>query len=369
MLSVVINNYNNGAYLREAMDSSLAQDDERVEVVVVDDGSTDESRAIIDSYGARVLAVFQENAGQGAALNAGFGASRGEAIIFLDSDDRLEPWAARSVRDALRAHPDAAKVHWPLHVIDGSGAATGELNHADVEPGDLAGRVLAGGPYSYRWAPTSGNAWRRDVLDQIMPVDERAFSHCADNYLSALAPLFGGVVVSDPLSCWRRHPANYTAARRPFDDRLREWVDRFDAILSATRYHAERLGLPFDQHQWLAESWYHRVDRAVEVIDALVAPRAPLVLVDEDEWGVDGLLRGHPCAPLPERGGMYAGRPADKKEARAALEHASRGSAAAVAIAWPAFWWLEYYDLGPALSARFADVIETPDVWLFLRRD
>ena len=68
-------------------------------MIVVDDGSTDDSRRVIESYGDRVTAIFQENGGQAAAFNTGFAASSGEIVIFLDADDLLAPDAVRrSVR-------------------------------------------------------------------------------------------------------------------------------------------------------------------------------------------------------------------------------------------------------------------------------
>src|SRR4051794_6220176 len=88
-VSVIINNYNYSAYLREAIDSALDQTYPHVEVVVVDDGSTDDSREIISKYGTKVIPVLQNNGGQGAAFNSGFAASRGEIVCFLDADDGL----------------------------------------------------------------------------------------------------------------------------------------------------------------------------------------------------------------------------------------------------------------------------------------
>src|SRR5215213_900396 len=91
LVSVIIDNYNYGRFLREAIDSALGQTYPRVEVIVVDDGSTDDSRAVIAAYGDRVVPVLKENGGQASAFNAGFAASRGELICFLDADDTFMP--------------------------------------------------------------------------------------------------------------------------------------------------------------------------------------------------------------------------------------------------------------------------------------
>src|SRR4051794_40007232 len=108
--SVIITNYNYGRWLGEAIDSALAQADAEVEVIVVDDGSTDDSPDVIASYDGHVHAVFQANAGQAAAINAGFAASRGDPVLFLDADDVLLPHAVARARSAL-ADGATAQVH------------------------------------------------------------------------------------------------------------------------------------------------------------------------------------------------------------------------------------------------------------------
>ncbi len=80
LASILINNYNYGRFLHEAIDSALSQTYPHTEVIVVDDGSTDNSREIIASYEDQIIPVLKENGGQASALNAGFAASRGEIV-------------------------------------------------------------------------------------------------------------------------------------------------------------------------------------------------------------------------------------------------------------------------------------------------
>src|SRR5262245_48637316 len=91
LVSILINNYNYAQFLREAIESALSQSYSHVEIIVVDDGSTDQSREIISSYGSRLTAVYKENGGQTSAFNAGVLASRGDILCFLDSDDYYYP--------------------------------------------------------------------------------------------------------------------------------------------------------------------------------------------------------------------------------------------------------------------------------------
>ena len=87
LITVIIGNYNYAHFLEQAIRSVLDQTYENVQLIVVDDGSTDHSRDIIHSFGDAVQAIFQENAGQGAAFNAGLALAQGDIICFLDSDD------------------------------------------------------------------------------------------------------------------------------------------------------------------------------------------------------------------------------------------------------------------------------------------
>ncbi len=90
-VSIIINNYNYGRFLAEAISSSLDQTYLKIEVIVVDDGSTDNSCDVISAYGTRIIPVLKQNGGQSSALNAGVDVSRGEVIFFLDSDDIFLP--------------------------------------------------------------------------------------------------------------------------------------------------------------------------------------------------------------------------------------------------------------------------------------
>src|SRR5437764_1069566 len=88
-VSVIINNYNYGRFLAEAIESALSQTLPATEVIVVDDGSTDNSPEVIGRYEGRIRSIMKSNGGQASALNAGFGASSGDVVIFLDADDVL----------------------------------------------------------------------------------------------------------------------------------------------------------------------------------------------------------------------------------------------------------------------------------------
>ena len=91
LVSVIINNFNYGRFLSECIKSALDQTYHSVEVVVVDDGSTDNSRNVIHDFAGKVIPVLKANGGQASAFNAGFASSRGGVVCFLDSDDFFAP--------------------------------------------------------------------------------------------------------------------------------------------------------------------------------------------------------------------------------------------------------------------------------------
>jgi len=117
LATVVIINYNYEKFVAAAIDSALEQSYQPLEVVVVDDGSTDGSRTIIAGYKNRVRTVLQNNGGQGAAYNAGWRAAHGEFVLFLDSDDVLTKDAIAKVVQAFEGN-EAVKVQFYLAQVD-----------------------------------------------------------------------------------------------------------------------------------------------------------------------------------------------------------------------------------------------------------
>ena len=255
LISIIINNYNYGRFLPAAIESALHQSYPAVEVIVVDDGSTDHSRAIIAGYGARVVPVLKANGGQASAFNAGFAQSHGDVIIFLDADDVLLPQTAQRVAAVFEANPDAAKVQYRMAVIDAAGALTGKIKpaaHLPLVSGDLRRQVLTF-PFDMTWMATSGNAFKAEVLHQIFPMPEADFRILADYYLAHLTPLFGQVIFLDEVGAYYRvHQANhYELATATLNlaqirqtilyaQRTHRYIQQFAAQLGLEQAHVER---------------------------------------------------------------------------------------------------------------------------------
>jgi glycosyltransferase involved in cell wall biosynthesis len=205
-ISVVIPNYNYGSFIGQAIDSALALDWPQVEVIVVDDGSTDDSRDVIARYAGRVVTILQENSGQAAACAAGFARAQGEVVIFLDSDDLLSPALAREIACVWRC--GVSKVQFQMKTIDEFGADLGTVfPQYPICPSaqDIRRWVLK--TSAYPTPPGSGNAYSRELLAKVFPLD--GLSTIADSYFLAAAPFLGDVLtVPKPLVSYRVHGRN-----------------------------------------------------------------------------------------------------------------------------------------------------------------
>ena len=127
LVSVVIPNYNYGRYLGEAIESVLAQSYPRRELIVVDDGSTDESETVLRRYGQRLRWVRQPHHGVATARNRGVQESRGTLLAFLDSDDVWFPTKLERQVARWLAEPSIGFVHCGAQVIDVNGRSVESL--------------------------------------------------------------------------------------------------------------------------------------------------------------------------------------------------------------------------------------------------
>lgn len=121
LFSVIIPTYNRASMVVEAVRSVLEQTIDGVEIVVVDDGSTDGTREALRPFADRIRYVYQENAGVAAARNRGIAESRGELLAFLDSDDSFAPRMLEQARTTFERHPDVGAVFTAEIEVDSEG--------------------------------------------------------------------------------------------------------------------------------------------------------------------------------------------------------------------------------------------------------
>ncbi len=126
MVSVVIPTHNRARIIGAAIASVLRGSHQKLEVVVVDDGSTDDTRSVVERYGPRVRYLYQPNAGVSAARNLGFANARGEFIALLDSDDAFLPWKLEAQVRLLKTNPEVGMVWTDMTAITPDGSIVEE---------------------------------------------------------------------------------------------------------------------------------------------------------------------------------------------------------------------------------------------------
>jgi glycosyltransferase involved in cell wall biosynthesis len=203
LVSIVVLNYNYAAFVGDAIRSALAQTYPSVEVVVVDNGSTDDSLRVIESFGDRVDVVrVAHNIGQGEGYNAGFAAAHGEWIVWLDADDVLDADAIATCMALVR--PGTAKVQYPLRCIDHAGnRLPGTLPYLRHQ-GDVLPLIRLFGHYG--GPPGSGNLYRMTAIRAYFPVDPQDWPIGTDTVPFITAPFHGSVAdTGRALGSYRLH--------------------------------------------------------------------------------------------------------------------------------------------------------------------
>ena len=239
-VSVVITCYNYAAYVAQSIDSALGQSHPALEIIVVDDGSSDDSLAVIRRYADRVHVVAQPNTGQIVATNRAYALTRGDIVMFLDADDLLAAGAIAAVVGQWR--PGVVKAQYELDVIDQRGERLGR-RFCNYAPGYDGAAIRAEFQRfgSYLWPVTSGNAYGRGFLSQLMPLEAKG----PDGPLNTVAPLYGEVlVIHRVLGFYRLHgnnQSNHGTTSASLGLRFTKQVDmRMGEIHYLTRHAALR---------------------------------------------------------------------------------------------------------------------------------
>lgn len=258
--SVVIDNHNYGRYLRQAIESVLSQDVPKrdFELVVVDDGSTDDSRDILASYGSRLRAVLQPQQGQATAFNRGFSEARGEVVCLLDSDDVWKPGKLAAVLPLFDDPKVGAAQHW----LEDADAALDSLPQSFPRwPARYTLEDFLRGETHF--TATSGLAYRRDLLQRALPIPPELFYYL-DDFLTVRV-LFEAELANIPkvLGAHRVHGGNWCAGGYE-DARKLETDFRMRGIFGA---HLKR---------WLSEDGKSLSPRYLELQDLEVFRRRVL---------------------------------------------------------------------------------------------
>jgi len=211
LASIIINNYNYGRFLPGAIDSALNQTYHNVEVIVVDDGSTDNSREVIESYGDQLIPVLKKNGGQASAFNAGFAASKGEVVCILDSDDIFLPEKVAEVMNIFAQYPD---IGWCFHSLIWADINNNTLSGGRHEAGpsrecDFRVDMREKGKLPLHTPATSALCFRHSLLQQLLPMPEGQSISIGDHYLKFMASaLSKGFYLDKELTLQKVHDNN-----------------------------------------------------------------------------------------------------------------------------------------------------------------
>jgi len=249
LVSALIDTYNQGHFFEQALVSVLDQglSPSELEIVVVDDGSTDNTPAIVQKFLPRVRYIRKKNGGQASAFNAAIPEAHAPIVAFLDADDWWAPGKLRAVLDTFERNPGIAAVgHGYFEAVDGApvqnyvvpeSTCLVDLSSVDRAVQAFAGRFFLG---------TSRLAVRRAVLERIGPLPEQLV-FCADTPILTLSLALGGAILLDqPLCYYRLHGNNLFAFDRADITKLRKKYELYSLLLDLFPKRLAEFGVPSD---------------------------------------------------------------------------------------------------------------------------
>ena len=274
LVSFVIPACNQDAFVGRAIDSTLAQTHTPVEVIVIDDGSTDGTAAVLAEYKARpnVTIIRQANAGVAAARNRGLASSRGEFVCFLDADDFLAPTFSARLAAVLLDQPRAGFAFCEIQRVDRFGEPADALSVAASRTrltGDILDSLILG-----EFFTSSSTLVRRAVLDAVGNFDPSLGGHADyELWLRIIAAGHEAAFVTDRLASYRLHPAAMS------HDVARMRASRVQALQRVASRWPERVAAALADAQ----------DAAAELIsaNARMSGRWPRAAASPDDRGVE----------------------------------------------------------------------------------
>lgn len=209
-VTVVIPTYNTAAFIKEAVDSVLAQTYPDVRLIIVDDGSTDNTRELLAPYGDRLTYLHKPNGGFASALNTGIRHSDSEFVAWLSADDVFLPEKTRLQMEQLSANRSFSISHTAFHEIDAHGKI---LSTVRVSPG-YAEHVTISSLLRRCYVNGSTCLFRRECFEQAGYFDESLGVASDWEMWMRLARRFHFGYLPQPLVLYRKHEVNMTQARR-----------------------------------------------------------------------------------------------------------------------------------------------------------
>jgi glycosyltransferase involved in cell wall biosynthesis len=221
-VSVLINNYNYGRFLEYCLSSVARQTRPVDEIIIYDDGSTDESAAVLEPWRSKATVISQPNFGlapgfnQANAINQAFSASTGDIICLLDADDAFLPRKVERVTSVFARAPETVMVQHPFAEIDATGRRTG-IRRPLLKRVDPKNYIPRTHNFLNLFTQTSGLAFRREYLQKVLPLaPDELDTVWPDVRLSRQAIFHGGI------HTLRAYQGEYRVHGKNDSDKLRD---------------------------------------------------------------------------------------------------------------------------------------------------
>ncbi len=366
-VTIAIPTFNRAQLLSNALNSALAQDHPNLDIVVLDNASTDKTASVVKTVGDdRVRHVrHRENTGLVRNFNYAIEHNASEYLVILQDDDILEPsFVSRSLA-AFEQHPSAALSFSDTTNID----VAGQPLPATADPFDFDGGLIDGHHYLRR--VVAGENLVINVSNVVMRASALADVGAFDaphstitinsNLYFRLAARFDFVHVSEPLVQIRKHAGADHLQRETDTAPLAMLAERGDAAIHLL---GSDFGADEANRKWLTERMAHlsmrrsettaalvpdltlahndRRAMALEELAAISKPGDIIVLADNDEFD-SRPLADRQVLPFLEHDGYYWGPPENSEAAIAELQRMRNQGATFFCFAWPTFWWYDYY--------------------------
>lgn len=237
LVSVVIAAFNHGDYLPQAIESVLSQDYPLVELILVDDGSTDNTPAVLDRYKESARAIRQRNAGQSCALNRGWAEARGEILAYLGSDDVLERTAVSRAVALLQAAPGVALTYCDYLLIDPASHPIRQMSNGDYDRRSLVAELVC--------YPGPGAFFRRSGYAQAGPWNETLRQIPDFDFFLRLSHAGTFVRIPEVLARYRVHEGSQSFAQ--------VGIERAEEPVKVMRAYFASLPAGAEEAAWLAE--------------------------------------------------------------------------------------------------------------------
>jgi hypothetical protein len=205
LVTIVTPSYNQGQFIRATIESVLSQDYPKVEYIVMDGGSTDETAAVVKDYASRLTFVSERDRGQSHAINKGFQRGRGEILAWINSDDVLVPGAISAAVRAFSAQPECGMVYGEGYVIGIDGEVQGRFPHS--RPFDLWRLV-----YLSDYILQQASYFRRTALDEVGYLDEQLHYGMDWDIFIRIGMKYPVCYIPEYLGCIREYAATKSSA-------------------------------------------------------------------------------------------------------------------------------------------------------------